>query len=47
MKYSFHPSARFERFPYGVIYQISEDEVLIVAIMQLNRKPNYWQSRIK
>jgi hypothetical protein len=36
-----------KRFPYGVIYQIKEDEVIIIAIMQLNRKPGYWANRIK
>lgn len=35
------------RFPYGVIYQIQENETLIIAIMQLNRKPTYWKSRSK
>jgi len=35
------------RFPYGVIYQISSDEIYIIAIMQLNRKPKYWENRKK
>jgi len=35
------------RFPYGVIYQISGKEILIIAVMQLNRKPGYWQVRMK
>lgn len=35
------------RFPFGVIYQIIEDEVIIIAIMQLNREPDYWKKRIK
>lgn len=35
------------RFPYGVIYQIVKEEVLIIAIMQLNREPEYWKTRIK
>ncbi|HHT9106899.1 MAG TPA: type II toxin-antitoxin system RelE/ParE family toxin [Candidatus Wujingus californicus] len=35
------------RFPYGVIYQITEKEIYILAIMQLNRKPNYWEKREK
>lgn len=35
------------RFPFGVIYQIIEGEVTIIAIMQLNREPGYWEKRIK
>ncbi|MBT8420074.1 MAG: type II toxin-antitoxin system RelE/ParE family toxin [Gammaproteobacteria bacterium] len=35
-----------KRFPYGVIYHIKDGEVLIIAVMQLNREPDYWQSRI-
>ena len=34
------------RFPFAVIYQIIEGEVTIIAIMQLNRKPDYWKDRI-
>jgi hypothetical protein len=33
------------RFPFGVIYQIAEEEIFILAIMQLNRRPNYWRGR--
>ncbi len=33
------------RFPYGIIYQIKETEILIVAIAHLHRKPDYWVSR--
>jgi len=35
------------RFPFGVIYQIIEQEIYIIAVMQLNREPDYWKSRIK
>lgn len=35
------------RFPYGIIYQIIEEEILIIAVMQLNREPHYWEKRIK
>lgn len=34
-----------KRFPYGIIYQIKEDMILIIAIMQLNKKPLYWNKR--
>ena len=33
------------RFPYGIIYQCSKDEIYIIAVMQLNRKPKYWKER--
>ena len=35
------------RFPYGIIYQILEKEVFIIAVMHLNKKPNYWKERTK
>jgi plasmid stabilization system protein ParE len=34
------------RFPYGVIYQAAKDELIIIAIAQLNKKPGYWNDRI-
>ena len=33
------------KFPFGIIYQIREDEILVIAIAHLHRKPNYWKSR--
>ena len=35
------------RFPYGVIYQEVEEEILVIAIACLHRQPEYWQKRIK
>ena len=35
------------RFPYGVIYQITENEIFIIAVMQQNREPDYWKKRAK
>jgi plasmid stabilization system protein ParE len=29
----------FHRFPYGVIYQIRGEEILVVAVMDLRRDP--------
>ena len=33
------------RFPFGIIYQVNHNCIYIIAIMQLNRKPDYWQQR--
>jgi plasmid stabilization system protein ParE len=38
---------RTNRFPYGLIYQIRRDCILVVAIMHMHRKPESWQSRIE
>ncbi len=35
------------RFPYGVIYNAADEEIFIIAVMQLNRKPEYWKGREK
>lgn len=35
------------RFPFSVIYQIAGEGIFIIAIMQLNREPDYWKKRIK
>lgn len=33
------------KFPYGILYRIVENEIWIIAIMHLHRKPNYWRDR--
>jgi len=35
------------KFPYGIIYQIRGDVVLIVAVMHLHREPRTWRSRLQ
>jgi plasmid stabilization system protein ParE len=32
-------------FPYGVVYTIEPDFVLIVAVMHCSREPGYWKTR--
>ena len=34
------------RFPYGIVYQILESEILIVAVAHMHRRPEYWLDRI-
>ena len=38
---------RTNRFPYGVVYQVRQDTLLIVAVMHLSREPEVWKSRLK
>lgn len=32
-------------FPYGVLYTIEADHVLILAVMHHSREPGYWRNR--
>lgn len=38
---------RTKRFPYGVVYQVRGEVVLIVAVMHLWRHPDTWKSRVR
>lgn len=38
---------RTRGFPYGIIYQIRENVILVVAVMHLHRRPNSWKSRTR
>jgi toxin ParE1/3/4 len=33
-------------FPYGIIYVERPDDIWILAVMPLRRKPGYWQHRL-
>ena len=33
------------RFPYGILYRIADDQVRIMAVMNLHRRPGYWKTR--
>jgi plasmid stabilization system protein ParE len=35
------------RFPYAVIYQKREAEIVIAAIAHFRRRPGYWRQRLK
>jgi len=37
---------RLARFPYGVIYVLDAEHVLIVGFMHLARDPERWQDRL-
>jgi plasmid stabilization system protein ParE len=50
--YAWHPVSarsrrcRTHRFPFGLLYQIRADEILITAVMDLRRDPQRWRGLI-
>ena len=34
------------RFPFGILYYIEPEEIVIVAVAHLRRKPGYWKKRL-
>lgn len=34
------------RFPYGIVYQAINSEILIIAVAHLHREPGYWRNRL-
>ena len=37
---------RLARFPFGLVYHVTEAEIFIVALMHWKRRPGYWKSRL-
>jgi toxin ParE1/3/4 len=33
------------KFPYGILYTIEQDYILILAVMHGSREPGYWKGR--
>jgi hypothetical protein len=40
-----HRRCRTRRFPYGVIYSVENDVVLVTAVFNLRRHPDAWKGR--
>lgn len=36
-----------EDFPYGIVYFVRDDEVIVVAYAHEKRRPGYWRSRLR
>jgi len=32
-------------FPFGILYRIEPEQVVIVAVAHMSRRPGYWQGR--
>jgi plasmid stabilization system protein ParE len=41
-----HRRCRTRRFPYGLIYTVDKDIVIIAAVMNLRRSPETWKGRL-
>ena len=35
------------RFPFGILYSIEQNEIFILAVMNLHRDPDYWKHRLQ
>jgi plasmid stabilization system protein ParE len=40
-----HRECPVKAFPFRVVYRIYENQVLVVAIAHVKRRPGYWQRR--
>jgi toxin ParE2 len=38
---------RLKRFPYGVIYSLRHDHIVVLGVTHLHRKPMNWRRRLK
>ena len=36
---------RLRRFPFAIVYRVSTDEIQVVAVAHLHRRPGYWRHR--
>ena len=34
-----------DRFPFALIYRVESEEIVVVAVANLKRRPNYWRRR--
>jgi plasmid stabilization system protein ParE len=38
---------RLGNFPYGIVYIIEDDQIVVLAVAHLRRKPGYWEPRLQ
>lgn len=34
------------KFPFSILYKVTKEKIVVVAIMHNSRKPNYWIDRL-
>ncbi|MBI3399730.1 MAG: type II toxin-antitoxin system RelE/ParE family toxin [Deltaproteobacteria bacterium] len=35
------------RFPFGILYRVESEEIVVIAVAHLRRNPGYWKKRIQ
>jgi toxin ParE1/3/4 len=40
-----HRTHLLKRFPYQIVYRVSGDAVVIIAVAHARRRPQYWKGR--
>ena len=38
---------QIDRFPYGIIYEVREDTIIVFALMHLRENPQKWEKRLR
>jgi len=38
---------QMQRFPYSIIYEASELEIVVIAVAHLHQEPQYWRLRVQ
>ncbi len=36
-----------KRFPFGILYRVESEKIVVIAVADLRRKPGYWEKRIQ
>ncbi len=36
-----------QRFPFAILYQSGPEELSVIAVMHLRRRPDYWKRRLR
>jgi len=34
------------KFPFSILYKVTDEKIVVVAVMHNSRKPNYWLDRV-
>jgi hypothetical protein len=40
-------SVRLDRFPYRLLFVLEDRRAVVVAVMHLHRRPDYWKRRVR